>query len=138
MIRICLSLAITALAVAGTTQARADFRLEAHPTPPATPPLMAAPDASASPAVPDEREGKSGPAPSPFRVAHGFGDDVPLSFAARQIVPPTVTVRYGRGVDPNAAVSWKGEAPWNRVLAAAVRPLQLRLTTGASSVLISR
>ena len=138
MIRICLNLTITAITVAGTTQARADFRLEAHPTPPTAAPLLAVPDASAYPVVQNEREGRSGPGLSLFKVAHGFGDDVPLSFAARQIVPPTVTVRYGRGVDSNAAVSWKGEAPWNRVLAAAVRPLQLRLMTGASSVLISR
>ena len=137
MIRIHSSLMIAALTVAGTTQASADFRLEAHPVSPSPAASQATPDGSASPLAQDDQDERPRSGPSLFKLAHGFGEGVPLSFATRQIVPPTVTVRYGRGVDPNAAVSWKGEAPWNRVLAAAVRPLRLRLTTGASSVLIS-
>ena len=137
MIRVYLSLTLAALTVAGTTQAQADFRLAAHSTAPSTAVSEAVPDGSASTPVQDEQDERPRPVPSAFRMAHGFGDNVPLSFAARQIVPPAVTVRYARGVDLNATVSWKGGAPWNRVLAAAVRPLRLCLTTGATSVLIS-
>lgn len=76
--------------------------------------------------------------PSRFKVAQGFGNDVPISFAARQIVPRPVSIRFGKGVDPTAMVSWRGGAPWNQVLAAAVRPLGLQIITGATTVLISR
>lgn len=138
MIRIGLSLTIAGLAVAAATQARADFRLEAHPALPTAEPTVTAARGSVSPPSQDEERTVGKAKPPPFKEAHGFGDDVPLSFAARQIVPPTVTVRYGLGVDPNAAVSWKGEAPWNRVLATAIRPLRLRLMTSPKSVLITR
>jgi len=73
-----------------------------------------------------------------FKTSRGFGRAVPLRFAVRQIVPSTVSVRYGPGVDPDAGVDWSGNAPWNQVLGAAVRPLGLHLTVGAQLVLISR
>ena len=73
-----------------------------------------------------------------FKVAQGFGQDVPLAFAVRQIVPPAVRVRYGRGVNPEQTVTWRGAAPWNHVLSAAVRPLGLKVFTGTTSVLIAR
>ena len=73
-----------------------------------------------------------------FTVARGFGQAIPLRFAARQIVPPAITVRYAPGVDQDAEVDWTGDAPWNRVLLAAVQPLGLHVTMGARSVLISR
>ena len=73
-----------------------------------------------------------------LRVAQGFGRSVSLRFAVQQIVPPAVTVRFGVDVDPASPVTWSGGQPWNRVLAAAVQPLGLRIVTGASSVLILR
>ena len=79
------------------------------------------------------------PPPSPrFSVAQGFGRQVSLGFAARQIVPPAVAVRFGRGADPASAVDWTGGQPWNRALAAAVQPRGLRIVTGATSVTILR
>lgn len=72
-----------------------------------------------------------------FLVARGFGRQVPMSFAIRQIVPHTTVVRFGPAVDPAAPVNWSGGRPWNRVLAAALRPLRLRMTTAAGSVTIS-
>jgi hypothetical protein len=67
------------------------------------------------------------PARLQFMLAEGFGDQVPLRFAVRQIVPSAVNVTYGPGVDPDAAVDWRGGQGWNRVLLQAVRPLGLRL-----------
>jgi hypothetical protein len=67
------------------------------------------------------------PAPPHFKIAAGFGDRIPLSFAVRQIVPSDVRVTYGPGADPNAHVNWQGGEGWNRVLLAAVKPLGLRL-----------
>ncbi len=60
-------------------------------------------------------------------IAQGFGDQVPLRFAVRQIVPRGIRVTYGRGADPDAAVTWKGGQSWNWVLFNAVHPLGLRL-----------
>ena len=114
--------------------AHADFRIQ--PSPPSS--NISVPDPDSSPS--DSERGSEEnlvPLRPRFLVAHGFGRQVPLSFAIRQIVPHTTVVRFGPGVDPAAPVTWSGGRPWNRVLAAAVRPLRLRMTTVANSVTIS-
>ena len=78
------------------------------------------------------------PAQPPFMLAQGFGDQVPLRFAVRQIVPRAVKVTYGPGADPDAAVDWKGGQGWNRVLFNAVRPLGLRLVMSHMAVEIRK
>ena len=120
---IALSSAVFATALAAAPLAKTDFRL--GPSPDGA--VAAAPSGS-------------GPATttSPFKVARGFGRGIPLGFAVRQIVPAAVAVRYGPGVDRERAVNWTGDAPWNRVLEAAVHPLGLRIFTGELSVLIAR
>lgn len=71
------------------------------------------------------------PAPRPTRprysIAHGFGNDVPLSFAAKQIVPSSIRVVYRTGVDSDTRVTWSGGRPWNQALAAALRPHGLHM-----------
>ena len=151
--------AILAIVMAGAAVApgaHADFRVEREsdvpqaPTPaetvpvaaPTPPPESKTPGASAvslsartSPDARDSGQMKTG---AGFRLAAGFGQGVPLAFAARQIVPASVTVRFGRGVDQQVEVNWTGGRPWNRVLASAIAPLGLRMTTGPLTVLISR
>jgi hypothetical protein len=78
------------------------------------------------------------PARPKFRVAVGFGHQVPLRFAVRQIVPAAVRVTYGPGADSDAAVDWRGGQEWNRVLFRAVRPLGLRLVMSARAVEIRK
>lgn len=78
------------------------------------------------------------PARPEFMVAEGFGDQVPLRFAVRQIVPRSVKVTYGPGADPKAAVDWKGGQGWNRVLFRAVKPLGLRLVMTRMAVEIRK
>jgi hypothetical protein len=96
--------------------ARADFVITSMPQAPGPPTIVQAnPDNS-----PD-------PSSTRFKMAYGFGDQIPLSFAVRQIVPPAVRVTYGPGADRNALVDWKGGQAWNRVLLDAVKPLGLRL-----------
>lgn len=46
----------------------------------------------------------------------GFGHDVPLSFAVRQIVPMDHGVFFGDGVDTDREVSWEGGRGWREVL----------------------
>ena len=134
----------TCIIVAAASPAVADFQLQPTPFPPSEPTnpvhdkaLSAAPQGN-EPARPDPPRHVVLPAAPRFGAAAGFGRGVPLAFAARQIVPPALAVRFGPGVDPDSAVDWTGGAPWNRVLAAAIAPLGLRLTVGATAALISR
>jgi hypothetical protein len=60
-------------------------------------------------------------------MAYGFGNNVPLAFACRQIVPPAVKVTYGPDVNPAATVTWKGGDTWNHVLRDTVTPLGFHL-----------
>ena len=74
---------------------------------------------------------------SRFLIAHGFGQNVPLGFAVKQIVPSMIRVAYGREVDQQAAVTWRGGEGWNAVLRAAVAPLGLHVQFGHMAVYIS-
>jgi len=114
--------------------AQADFRLQ--PAPPSS--NIPAPAFAMPSHEPEGDEtGKRAPARPRFLLAQGFGHQVPVSFAVRQIVPHAIEVQFGPGVDRAAFVTWSGGRPWNRVLAAALRPLRLRMTTTTNSVMIS-
>jgi hypothetical protein len=69
-------------------------------------------------------------------LAQGFGDDVPLDFAVKQIVPPSLRVEYGATVDRQLRVSWKGGKPWQQVLRSLVDPIGLRLVLAGRVVRI--
>lgn len=113
--------------------ALADFRVvpQEAPTAPAWPDPAEAPSASPAPAT----RRPTRPVPP---TARGFGTDVPLSFAVRQIVPRWVRVDYGPGIDRDAPVSWTGGRPWGEALRAAVGPLGLRVVIGREAVAIVR
>ena len=64
----------------------------------------------------------------------GFGDQVPLSFAVRQIVPARFQVAFGEAVNSNAPVDWKGGKPWRPTLSDAVRPLGLTVSVVGATV----
>jgi hypothetical protein len=67
----------------------------------------------------------------------GFGADIPLSFAIRQIVPPRFQVSFADTVDKNARVDWNGGKPWLATLADAVRPLGLMVSVAGATVTIA-
>ena len=67
----------------------------------------------------------------------GFGDQVPLTFAVRQIVPANFQVAYANTVKKDATVNWKGGEPWRATLADAVRPLGLVVTVNGPKVTIA-
>jgi hypothetical protein len=110
--------------------ARADFVIMST-SPAANPPLV-------SEAPPKTRVSANHAEPPHFKMAYGFGNQVPLSFAVRQIVPATIFVTYGRGADPNALVDWKGGQAWNRALLDAVKPFGLRLVVSNKAVVIRK
>jgi hypothetical protein len=103
----------------------ADFRIEGT-TPPSV--VVQAP-AQLAPPLPAEG---ADPPPRPVArwrppVAAGFGQDVPLEFAVRQITPRWVHVSYGDTVDRQARVTWKGGRAWNQVLGGVLAPLGLHM-----------
>ena len=67
-----------------------------------------------SPAVPLERK----------EIA-GFGSDMPLALALRQIVPAEYAFSFDKGVNPGYRVSWSGGKPWDVVVAEMIAPLNL-------------
>ncbi len=110
--------AITLLAMVCTPGvAQAEFSLQATPSSPL-------PRTAAGPVLagrPQEALGRMR-----ATVASGFGHEVPLRFAVRQLLPKNWRVRYGQGVDPDLLVSWEGGRPWDFVLRDAIKPLGLQ------------
>ncbi len=69
-------------------------------------------------------------------LIQGFGRDVPLTIATRQIIPTGHTVQYAPGVDPNMNVTWSGGRSWKEVLNDALAEKNLKATIVADSVLV--
>jgi hypothetical protein len=66
----------------------------------------------------------------------GFGDQIPLSFAVRQIVPARFQVAFGKEVDRDGRVDWKGGKPWRAVLSETIKPLGLTIDVHGLTVTI--
>ncbi len=100
-----------------------------------------APDADAKPARPSSAPMRPRPhpklrPPAPDPALAGFGDQVPLRFAVRQIVPARFQVAFGETVDRDARVDWKGGKPWRPTLSDALRPLGLTASVAGAAVTI--
>src|SRR6202012_5698397 len=107
------------------TDARADFVVKSSQSSAASAQAASAAPVSMAPIVdPEDIAAKAGHPSKPFRwrVAMGFGHNVPLGFACKQIVPPAVRVSFGPGSAPAMLVTWKGGQGWNQVLRDAVTP----------------
>jgi hypothetical protein len=103
----------------------ADFKIDGNRPLPA---LRQGPVKLALPVNPTD----SSPVPRPAvpkgpSIAFGFGRDVPLDFAVRQVAPRWVHVSYGDSVDRQVRVSWHGGRPWNQVLGGVLMPLGLHM-----------
>jgi hypothetical protein len=75
-------------------------------------------------------------APSEAQPVDGFGRDIPLSFAVKQIVPSGYDVSYGPGVDEHERVSWKGGREWTAVLKSMASDEGLEVSLDGMSVRI--
>ncbi|MBB4200213.1 hypothetical protein GGD83_004041 [Rhodoblastus sphagnicola] len=67
----------------------------------------------------------SKPAPKTVALVSGFGAQVPLAFAIRQMVPDGYEIILEPPADPNTPVDWQGGKSWMQALASAVKPLGL-------------
>jgi hypothetical protein len=131
--RLFMALTIVVL-LAGAGSARAEFQLAGSAA--SIPAHQSAPSST-------ESDGSPARTPTPARrgrsLAQGFGHQVPLAFAVRQIVPASVRVRFGDGIDADdLLVDWKGGRPWPDVLRGALRPPGLQVTFRPNAVLIER
>ncbi len=70
----------------------------------------------------------------------GFGRDVPMSAAMRQVVPDGWSVSYGVGVDAEQHVNWRGAEDWRQVVdgVAASRGLTVSYEAEQHAVRITR
>jgi len=68
----------------------------------------------------------------------GFGQDIPLESAAKQIVPEGWNVDFAEGVDRQASVSWSSASDWKAALASAVSRRGYSAQFGSSSVVITK
>ncbi len=100
-----------------SSAAEAEFSLQATPSSPFPWPASR-PSLASHPQASSER--------TRTVVASGFGHEVPLRFAVRQLLPKNWRIRYGQGVDPDRLVNWEGGRPWDFVLRDAVKPLGLQ------------
>lgn len=72
-----------------------------------------------------------------FPVVDGFGHDIPLAFALRQIVPHGVLVACNPAIAQHTMVTWKGGVPWNTALLRAIAPVGLTASITPVMVKIS-
>jgi len=131
-----------ALVLATVANARAEFVML---TPEGERPNIEAPAEPAQPPeAPSAKAAQKSPKPVTTKtktartIARGFGRSVPLSFAVRQIVPPSIQVKYGKPEDADELVDWQGGKAWKLVLEDAVRPLGLEVTLRGPTALISK
>lgn len=61
-------------------------------------------------------------------IVDGFGRDIPLAMAVRQIVPEGYGLSFDRNVNMNQQISWEGGQSWISVLNAALKEQGLNAT----------
>jgi hypothetical protein len=79
-----------------------------------------------------------GMAQSAFASFDGFGSDIPLESAAKQIAPEGTTVNYGDGVDRSTSVTFSKAADWQTSLSSAVAKKGLKAEISGNTVTISK
>ncbi|MFP4313403.1 MAG: TcpQ domain-containing protein [Alphaproteobacteria bacterium] len=65
------------------------------------------------------------PLQSDKEIALGFGKNMPLALALKQILPDNYAYAFSAGVNPGQLVSWNGGKSWDLVLKEALAPLNL-------------
>ncbi|NVN38384.1 hypothetical protein [Komagataeibacter swingsii] len=86
----------------------------------------------------DPRTSGAVPARRYFHIASGYGKQVPLGFAVRQIVPHGVRVVFVADVDTSVPVDWQGGREWNKVLATTVAQAGDVIDVGRNKVTVRR
>lgn len=88
-----------------------------------------------APEAPDASEWQAATGmPENYETVVGFGSDIPLALAMRQIVPAEYSYSFGDSVNPGLRISWNGGRPWNEVLADALTPHDMHAVINEKSV----
>lgn len=77
-------------------------------------------------------------APVEDKAVQGFADNIPLTVALRQVLPPEVGFSVSPDVGVDTMVSWKGGASWRKVMKDMLEPAGLAYKEQGSLVSISR
>lgn len=105
-------------------------------TPPAAPATSSvARDVPPAPAMPVM------PAAAPaldMTPVQGFGKDLPLAIALRQVAPANYAYRFDQGVSPGQKVSWKGGKPWPQVLSDMLAASNLQVVIVGNVISVQR
>lgn len=65
-------------------------------------------------------------APADLQRIEGFGTDIPLALALREVVPADYAYSFGDGVNPGYRISWTGGKNWLEVVREMIAPLGLQ------------
>jgi hypothetical protein len=71
-----------------------------------------------------------------YAIVEGFGSDIALALALREVVPAHYSFSFAKGVNPGYRVSWNGGKPWNQVVREMVAPLDLTYEIRGNTVVI--
>jgi hypothetical protein len=71
-----------------------------------------------------------------YAMVEGFGSDMALALALREVVPAHYSFSFAKGVNPGYRVSWNGGKPWNQVVREMVAPLDLTYEIRGNTVVI--
>ncbi len=72
------------------------------------------------------------------KIVDGFGSDIPLVMAMRQIVPASYAYQFQNKADAGSKISWDGaNRPWAVVLDQALQPLGLKAFVNGNRVVIA-
>ena len=97
--------------------------------------VMAPAETATPEALPVEAAPAAQAAPS-YATVEGFGSDMPLALALRDIVPDGYAYSFGRNVNPAAIVSWSGSKAWPEIISEMIAPLGLRAELNGNVVVI--
>ena len=73
-----------------------------------------------------------------YESIDGFGSDIPLAMALRQVVPPSYSFAFGDAVNAGAKVSWSGGKPWNQVMQDMVSPLDVSANITGKTISLTK
>lgn len=80
----------------------------------------------------------SEPAPTKDMVVRGFANNVPLSVALRQILPPEYGFSVSQDVQLSTLVSWQGGRPWKPILEDTLKSVGLAMREQGKMIQIVR
>ncbi len=111
-----------------------------QPAPPQAPGVPAAEPVTAPvPATPDPSASQPQAASDlDMTPVQGFGKDIPLVIALRQVAPPHYAYKFDANVSPGQKVSWEGGKPWPQVLSDMLSASKLQVVIVGNTITVQQ